>query len=180
MTKKVRCAIIGPGNIGTDLLFKLRRSQYLEVAYVVGVKHSNGIEIAKSFDIPTTIEGLQPILDDDSIQLVFDCTGAGPHNIHAPLLKEAKKIAIDLTPAAIGPYIVPAVNLTDDILKLDNVNMVTCAGQATVPIVYAVNRVSHVTYAEVVSSISSKSAGPGTRQNLKLLGEQMWQKQLLC
>ena len=166
MFKKVKCAIIGPGNIGTDLLIKLRRSEFLEVAYVVGVKNSKGIEIAKGYNIPTSIEGLQPILNDEEIEIVFDCTGAGPHNIHAPLLKKAGKIAIDLTPAAIGPYTVPAVNLSDDILKLDNVNMVTCAGQATVPIVYAVNRVSHVIYAEIVSSISSKSAGPGTRQNL--------------
>lgn len=166
MPEKVKAAIIGPGNIGTDLLIKLNRSKLIEVAYVVGVKHSRGIEIAQSYGIPTTIEGLEPVLQDDSIKLVFDSTGAAPHKVHAPQLKKAGKIAIDLTPAAIGPYTVPAVHVADDILSLDNVNMVTCAGQATVPMVYAVNRVCKVKYAEIVSSVSSMSAGPGTRQNL--------------
>ncbi len=166
MTSKIKAAIIGPGNIGTDLLIKLRRSPVLEVAYVVGVKESPGIEYARGFGIPTTIKGIDEMLEVDDIRIVFDATGAGPHLAHAPRLKAAGKIAIDLTPAAVGPYVVPAVNLTEDIFKLDNVNMVTCAGQATTPIVHAVNRVADVYYAEVVSSISSKSAGPGTRQNL--------------
>jgi acetaldehyde dehydrogenase len=166
MTEKIKAAIIGPGNIGTDLLIKLRRSPFLEVAYVVGVKESPGIEYARGFGIPTTIKGIDEMLEVDDIKIVFDATGAGPHLVHAPRLKAAGKIAIDLTPAAVGPYVVPAVNLTEDIFKLDNVNMVTCAGQATTPIVHAVNRVADVYYTEVVSSISSKSAGPGTRQNL--------------
>ena len=166
MTEKIKAAIIGPGNIGTDLLIKLRRSPALEVAYVVGVKESPGIEYARSFGIPTTIKGIDEMLEVDDIRIVFDATGAGPHLAHAPRLKAAGKIAIDLTPAAVGPYVVPAVNLTEDIFKLDNVNMVTCAGQATTPIVHAVNRAADVYYTEVVSSISSKSAGPGTRQNL--------------
>jgi len=166
MTNKIKAAIIGPGNIGTDLLIKLRRSPLLEVAYVVGVKESPGIEYARGFGIPTTIRGIDEMLEVDDIKIVFDATGAGPHLAHAPRLKAAGKIAIDLTPAAVGPYVVPAVNLTEDIFKLDNVNMVTCAGQATTPIVHAVNRVADVYYTEVVSSISSKSAGPGTRQNL--------------
>lgn len=166
MAQKIKAAIIGPGNIGTDLLIKLRRSPFLEVAYVVGVKESPGIEIAKGFGIPTTIKGIDEMLAVDDIRIVFDATGAGPHLIHAPKLRAAGKIAIDLTPAAIGPYVVPSVNLSEEIFKLDNVNMVTCAGQATSPIVYAVNRATDVYYAEVVSSISSRSAGPGTRQNL--------------
>ncbi|MDP2790533.1 MAG: acetaldehyde dehydrogenase (acetylating) [Rectinemataceae bacterium] len=166
MPNKIKAAIIGPGNIGTDLLIKLRRSPFLEVAYVVGVKESPGIEIAKGFGIPTTIKGIDEMLKVDDIRIVFDATGAGPHLVHAPRLKAAGKIAIDLTPAAVGPYVVPSVNLSEEIFKLDNVNMVTCAGQATSPIVYAVNRAADVYYAEIVSSVSSKSAGPGTRQNL--------------
>ncbi len=166
MAQKIKAAIIGPGNIGTDLLIKLRRSPYLEVAYVVGVKESPGIEIAKGFGIPTTIKGIDEMLEVDDIRIVFDSTGAGPHLVHAPRLRAAGKIAIDLTPAAVGPYVVPSVNLSEDIFKLDNVNMVTCAGQATSPIVHAVNRAADVYYAEIVSSVSSKSAGPGTRQNL--------------
>ncbi|HCO48868.1 MAG TPA: acetaldehyde dehydrogenase (acetylating) [Spirochaetaceae bacterium] len=166
MAQKIKVAIIGPGNIGTDLLIKLRRSPFLEVAYVVGVKESPGIEIAKGFGIPTTIKGIDEMLEVEDIRIVFDATGAGPHLVHAPRLKAAGKIAIDLTPAAVGPYVVPSVNLSEEIFKLDNVNMVTCAGQATSPIVYAINRAADVYYAEIVSSVSSKSAGPGTRQNL--------------
>ncbi|HEY9054857.1 MAG TPA: acetaldehyde dehydrogenase (acetylating) [Rectinemataceae bacterium] len=166
MPIKVKAAIIGPGNIGTDLLVKLRRSPLLEVAYVCGVKESPGIEIARSHGIPTTIKGIDEMLAVEDIKIVFDSTGAGPHMVHALKLKAAGKIAIDLTPAAVGPYVVPSVNLTEGFFKLDNVNMVTCAGQATTPIVYAVNRAAGVSYAEVVSSVSSKSAGPGTRQNL--------------
>ena len=166
MPAKVKAAIIGPGNIGTDLLIKLRRSSSLEVAFVVGVKQSQGIEIAQGFGIPTTIKGIDEMLEVDDIRIVFDCTGAAPHLVHAPKLKAKGKIAIDLTPAAVGPYVVPAVNLNEAIFSLDNVNMVTCAGQATTPIVYAVNRVADVYYAEIVSSVASKSAGPGTRQNL--------------
>lgn len=166
MREKIKVAIIGPGNIGTDLLFKLRRSPFLEVAYVVGVKESPGIEIAKGLGIPTTIKGIDEMLSVEEIKIVFDSTGAGPHLQHAPKLKAAGKIAIDLTPAAVGPYVVPSVNLDEKIFELDNINMVTCAGQATTPIVYAINRVADVYYAEIVSSVASKSAGPGTRQNL--------------
>ncbi len=166
MNKKIKAAIIGPGNIGTDLLIKLRRSPKLEPAFVVGVKESKGIDIAKGFGIPTTISGIDEMLEEDDIRIVFDCTGAAPHAAHAPKLKAKGKIAIDLTPAAIGPYVVPAVNLDENVFALDNVNMVTCAGQATTPIVHAVNRAAGVYYAEIVSSVASKSAGPGTRQNL--------------
>lgn len=166
MSGKVKVAIIGPGNIGTDLLIKLRRSPKLEVAFVVGVKESQGIEIAKGYGIPTTIKGIDEMLEVEDIRIVFDSTGAGPHLQHAPKLRARGKIAVDLTPAAVGPYTVPAVNMDDSIFQYDNVNMVTCAGQATTPIVHAVNRVADVYYAEIVSSVASKSAGPGTRQNL--------------
>jgi acetaldehyde dehydrogenase (acetylating) len=169
MTKqqaRVGAAIIGPGNIGTDLMYKvLRRSSHLQVRMMAGVIRSEGIERAEKEGISTTINGIQPILDDDEIKVVFDATGAKPHLQHAPLLKEAGKIAIDLTPAAIGPYTVPAVNL-EELYELPNLNMVTCGGQATVPIVYAVARVAGARYAEIVSCIASKSAGPGTRQNI--------------
>lgn len=166
MTGKIKAAIIGPGNIGTDLLIKLRRSSKLEVAYVVGVKESRGIEIAKSHGIPATINGIDEMLEVDDIRIVFDCTSASGHLVNAPLLKAKGKIAIDLTPAAVGPYIVPSVNMGPEVLELDNVNLVTCAGQATVPIMHAINMAADVYYAEIISSVSSLSAGPGTRQNI--------------
>ena len=163
---KVKVGIIGSGNIGTDLLYKLRRSELLTPELVVNIIESQGIERAKSMGVRTSIEGVTAILQEDDIKVVFDCTSAAAHLAHAPLLKEKGKFAIDLTPAAVGPYCVPAVNMTDELLELDNVNLVTCAGQATVPIVSAINEVADVAYVEIVSSISSKSAGPGTRQNI--------------
>ncbi|NLL18334.1 MAG: acetaldehyde dehydrogenase (acetylating) [Clostridia bacterium] len=163
---KVKVGIIGSGNIGTDLLYKLRRSELLTPELVVNIIESPGIERAKSMGVRTSIEGVTAILQEDDIKVVFDCTSAAAHLAHAPLLKEKGKFAIDLTPAAVGPYCVPAVNMTDELLELDNVNLVTCAGQATVPIVSAINEVADVAYVEIVSSISSKSAGPGTRQNI--------------
>lgn len=168
MNGKVKVAIIGPGNIGTDLLLKIERSKHMEPAYVIGVKDSKGIATAMEHHIKTTTNGLEGVLeqDADDIKIFFDCTGAKPHLAHAPLLKAKGKIAIDLTPAAVGPYVVPAVNLTKDMLNAGNVNMVTCGGQATIPIIAAINEVADVEYAEIVSSISSKSAGPGTRQNI--------------
>lgn len=164
--EKVKVGVIGPGNIGLDLLYKIKRSPYLETDCIVNVRPSKGIEYAKNMGIETSTEGIGYILDKEDIKIVFDCTSAAAHLTHAPLLKESGKFAIDLTPAAVGPYVVPSVNLTDEVLEGDNVNLVTCAGQATVPIVAAINEVADVTYAEVVSSISSKSAGPGTRKNI--------------
>jgi acetaldehyde dehydrogenase len=164
--EKVKVAIVGPGNIGTDLLIKIRRSKYLELDYVVGIKESDGLRIAREMGIKATSKGIKEILDIDDIKIVFDATGAKPHLMHAPLLKEKGKFAIDLTPAAVGPFLIPAVNLNKEMLKEDNVNMVTCGGQATIPIVAAINEVADVEYAEIVSSISSLSAGPGTRQNI--------------
>ena len=162
---KIKAAILGPGNIGTDLMYKIMRSRHLKMEMMAGIVESPGIQRAKSLGIRTTTDGIGPIIDDPQIRIVFDSTGAKPHMVHAPLLKAAGKIAVDLTPAAIGPYVVPSVNLSG-LSDVTNLNMVTCGGQATVPIVYAVNRVAGVVYAEIVATIASKSAGPGTRQNI--------------
>lgn len=164
--EKVKVGVIGPGNIGLDLLYKLQRSETLHPELIVNVRDSKGIQYAKGMGVPTSTEGVHAILKRDDIPIVFDCTSANAHQVHAPLLKAAGKFALDLTPAAVGPYCVPAVNLNDDMLNLDNVNLVTCAGQATTPFVAAINEVADVYYAEIVSSISSKSAGPGTRANI--------------
>lgn len=164
--EKIKVGVIGPGNIGLDLLYKLQRSEYLHPELIVNVRESKGIEYAKGMGVNTSTDGVKAIIDRDDIQIVFDCTSASAHHMHAPLLKEAKKFTLDLTPAAVGPYSVPAVNMNDDLLELDNVNMVTCAGQATTPFVAAINDVADVYYAEIVSSIGSKSAGPGTRANI--------------
>lgn len=161
----VKVAVIGPGNIGSDLMYKILRSRHLEMALMTGIIESEGIKRARNMGIKTSIEGVNAILAEDDIKIVFDATGARPHLQHAPLLKEAGKIAIDLTPAAVGPYVVPCVNL-DQVKAEPNLNMVTCGGQATVPIVYAINRAAGARYAEIVACIASKSAGPGTRQNI--------------
>lgn len=166
MDQGLKVAIIGPGNIGTDLMMKVLRSPKLELAMMAGViPESAGLQRAAELGIAATAEGIGPILERDDIRLVFDATGAKPHLRHAPLLREAGKIAIDLTPAAVGPYVVPAVNMGEH-FESRNINLVTCGGQATVPIVAAVGQVAPVDYAEIVSTISSKSAGPGTRQNI--------------
>ena len=162
---RVNVAVIGPGNIGTDLMYKILRSPRLKMEAMAGIEESEGIRRARDLGIPTTLGDLAPILEDRSIRIVFDATGAKNHLRHAPLLRAAGKIAIDLTPAAVGPYVVPPVNL-EELYAAPNLNMVTCGGQATVPIVYAIHRVAGARYAEMVSAISSRSAGPGTRQNI--------------
>ncbi len=163
--EKINVAIVGPGNIGTDLLYKIQRSKYLDLTWVVGRRLSEGIKIAQSFGIKTSITGPEPMLEDKDVKIVFDATSAVPHLQNAPLYKAAGKIAIDLTPASVGPYVVPSVNI-DKLVEEPNINMVTCGGQATVPIVYAVYRAAGAEYAEIVACIASKSAGPGTRQNI--------------
>ncbi|MBE3572355.1 MAG: acetaldehyde dehydrogenase (acetylating) [Moorella humiferrea] len=163
--EKVKVAVIGPGNIGSDLMYKILRSRHLEMALMTGIVESEGIKRARDLGIKTSIQGIQAVLAEKDIKIVFDATGAKPHLQHAPLLKEAGKIAIDLTPAAVGPYVVPCVNL-DQVKAEPNLNMVTCGGQATVPIVHAINRAAGAKYAEIVACIASKSAGPGTRQNI--------------
>ncbi len=166
MNNRLKVAIIGPGNIGTDLMYKILRSSKLELGLMAGIiPESEGLRRAASLGITTTAEGIEPILKRADIQLVFDATGAQPHLRHAPLLRETGKIAIDLTPAAVGPYVVPAVNMGEH-FSSPNINLVTCGGQATIPIVAAVGRVARVMYAEIVATIASKSAGPGTRQNI--------------
>lgn len=164
--EKVKVGVIGPGNIGLDLLYKLQRSEYLYPELIVNIRESKGIKHAKTMGVNTSTDGVRAILDNEDIKIVFDCTSANAHLEHAPLLKEHKKFTLDLTPAAVGPYSVPAVNLDEELLELDNVNLVTCAGQATTPFVAAINDVADVYYAEVVSSISSNSAGAGTRANI--------------
>ena len=166
MDSKIKVAIIGPGNIGTDLMYKIRRSDNMDLVLMSGIKpDSEGLALAGKLGIETSLSGIDAILKNDEVRIVFDSTGARPHLYHAPLLKEAGKIAVDLTPAAVGPYVVPNVNLHEH-LDEPNVNMVTCGGQATTPIVAAISRACHVRYAEIVATISSKSAGPGTRQNI--------------
>ena len=166
----VSTAIIGTGNIGTDLLIKIQeKSKTLAVAAFVGIDPgSDGLARARQFGIPTMsdgIEGLVAMDVFDDIEIVFDATSAGAHQHHDQVLRSHGKRIIDLTPAAIGPFTVPVVN-GDANRNEANINMVTCGGQATIPIVAAVNSVAKVHYAEIVASIASKSAGPGTRANI--------------
>jgi acetaldehyde dehydrogenase len=164
---KVKVAIIGPGNIGTDLMFKiLRNPGHMELALLTGVDpQSEGLARARSLGVAASHDGLEPILEDPAIRIVFDATSAHAHVRHAKALKEAGRVAVDLTPAARGPYVVPPVNLGAH-MEADNVNLITCGGQATIPLVHAVSRVVPVPYAEMVSTVASVSAGPGTRQNI--------------
>ncbi|WP_020394397.1 acetaldehyde dehydrogenase (acetylating) [Thiolinea disciformis] len=168
---KIRCALIGPGNIGTDLLYKLKRSEVLEPVWMVGIDPtSDGLARARDMGLKTTadgVDGLIPHIEADNIQIAFDATSAYAHAETSRKLTEKGVKVIDLTPAAIGPFCVPPVNLLDHLDKgEENVNMVTCGGQATIPMVYAVSRVQPVRYGEIVATVSSKSAGPGTRKNI--------------
>ncbi len=160
--QKLKAAIIGPGNIGIDLMIKLQRSQHIELVAMAGiVAESKGLKMAKEAGLVATAEGIDGVLTLGNVDIVFDATGAGPHLRHAPKLKEAGIFAVDLTPAAVGPYVAPTVNMDEHLLEgVCNVNMITCGGQATVPIVYAINQVASVDYAEIVATLSSKSAGP--------------------
>ncbi|MVU80667.1 acetaldehyde dehydrogenase (acetylating) [Nocardia sp. ET3-3] len=170
MSRRTKVAVIGSGNIGTDLMIKvLRHSDTLDMAAMVGIDPaSDGLARADRMGVPTTakgVEGLIAMPHFDEIEIVFDATSAGAHRANAAALEPYGKRLIDLTPAAIGPFVVPAVNI-DQHLDAPNVNMVTCGGQATIPIVAAIARVAAVPYAEIVASIASKSAGPGTRANI--------------
>jgi acetaldehyde dehydrogenase len=167
---KTKVAIIGSGNIGTDLMIKVMRlSKILEMGALVGIDpESDGLKRAERLGVTTTAEGLEGLMalpEFGEIEIVFDATSAGAHKRHSEALIAAGKRVIDLTPAAIGPYTIPPVN-GDAHLDAPNVNMVTCGGQATIPIVHAIDRVAKVRYGEIVASISSKSAGPGTRANI--------------
>ena len=170
MSEKTKVAIIGSGNIGTDLMIKIMRlSKILEMGAFVGIDaESDGLKRAARLGVPTTaggIEGLVAMPEFEDIKIVFDATSAGAHKKHSAILLAHGKRVIDLTPAAIGPHTIPSVN-GDANLDAPNVNMVTCGGQATIPIVAAINRVTKVHYGEIVASIASKSAGPGTRANI--------------
>jgi len=167
--RKVKVAVIGPGNIGTDLMIKvMRNSARLEMAAMVGVDpKSDGLARAARLGFATTAGGIDGLLKLDvfkDIDIVFDATSASAHQHHNTVLQAHGVQVIDLTPAAVGPYVIPAINL--EVENATNMNMVTCGGQATIPIVAAVSRVTKVHYAEIVASISSKSAGPGTRANI--------------
>jgi acetaldehyde/propanal dehydrogenase len=169
--KKIKCAIIGPGNIGTDLLYKLKRSPVLEPVWMVGVDPtSEGLARAREHGLKTTDQGVAGMLAQvqaDGIQIAFDATSAYVHAENSRQLNALGVMMIDLTPAAIGPYCVPPINLKAHAGKREmNVNMVTCGGQATIPMVYAVSRVQRVKYAEIVATVASKSVGPGTRKNI--------------
>lgn len=170
--KKIRCALIGSGNIGTDLIYKLQRSEVLEPVWMIGIDAaSEGLQRAAEMGLKITadgIDGFLPHAHADDIQIAFDATSAYVHPENSRKLNEAGIFVVDLTPAAIGPLCVPAVNLPDLLAagRISNVNMISCAGQATIPIVNAVSRVHPVPYAEIVASLSSRSVGPGTRANL--------------
>jgi acetaldehyde/propanal dehydrogenase len=171
MTKKIRCALIGPGNIGTDLLAKLQRSPLLEPVWMVGIDpESDGLKRARELGLKTTadgVDGLLPHVRADGVQIAFDATSAYVHAENSRKLNELGVLMIDLTPAAIGPYCVPPVNLKSLLAgRPSNVNMVTCGGQATIPMVAAVSRVQAVAYGEIIATVSSRSVGPGTRKNI--------------
>jgi len=171
MTQKIKCALIGPGNIGTDLLYKLKRSPFLDPVWMIGIDpESEGLKRAAEMGLKTCatgVDGFLPHVLADNVQIAFDATSAYVHAENSRKLNALGVLMIDLTPAAIGPYCVPPVNLKEHVGRREmNVNMVTCGGQATIPMVAAVSRVQPVAYGEIVATVSSKSAGPGTRKNI--------------
>lgn len=164
---RVNAAIIGPGNIGTDLMYKiLKRSKFMNLRIMVGIyADSEGLKRARDLGIEASSEGIDALLRDKSVKIAFEATTAAAHLKNAPLLDRAGIRAIDLTPAAVGPYVCPVVNM-DEHINCPNINLITCGAQATVPVVATISSVTRVKYAEIVATIASKSAGPGTRQNI--------------
>lgn len=164
---KLKVAILGSGNIGTDLMYKIERSDYLSMSVMVGIDPaSEGIQRAKARGYHTITNGIEGLVASPELfDIVFDATTAKAHSMHSEKVLALGKKIVDLTPAAIGPFVVPCANL-EKFVMADNVNMVTCGGQATIPIIYAINQVADVNYAEIVATVASKSAGPGTRANI--------------
>ena len=166
---KIKCVLVGSGNIGTDLLYKLKRSEVLEPVWMVGIdEDSEGLARAREMGLKTTadgVDGVLPHLASDGVQIAFDATSAYVHKENSDKMNACGVFMVDLTPAAIGPLCVPPVNL-DQLADTMNVNMISCAGQATIPIVYGVSRIQGVEYAEIIASLASKSIGAGTRANL--------------
>ncbi|OAT72728.1 acetaldehyde dehydrogenase (acetylating) [Parageobacillus thermoglucosidasius] len=164
---KLKAGIIGSGNIGTDLMYKIERSKYLEMGVMIGIDpHSDGLKRAKDRGITVIDNGIEGFLKNpDLADILFDATTAKAHYKHHEVLTKLNKKIVDLTPAAVGPFVVPPVNLKEE-LDASDVNMVTCGGQATIPVVHAIHRVVPVEYAEIVATVASKSAGPGTRANI--------------
>lgn len=171
MSRKLKAIIIGPGNIGTDLLMKMQRSEWIEPVWMVGIDPtSEGLKRAEAMGVKTCatgVDGVLPHVIEDDIRIAFDATSAYVHAENSRKLNELGVIMIDLTPAAIGPFCVPPVNLAEQTKNLAmNVNMVTCGGQATIPMVAAISRVQPVEYGEIIATVSSRSVGPGTRVNI--------------
>jgi acetaldehyde/propanal dehydrogenase len=168
--QKIKAAIIGSGNIGTDLVYKAKRSEWIEPVWMVGIDPaSEGLKRAAGMGLKTTaegVDGLVPHVTEDGVRIAFDATSASAHADNARKLQERGVFLIDLTPAALGPYCIPPVNLKDLGKDVTDVSMVSCGGQATIPMVAAVSRVEPVEYAEIVATVASKSVGPGTRQNI--------------
>ncbi len=162
----VKAAILGPGNIGTDLLLKLERSPLIDVVLVSGIyADSSGLKVARGLGIDTSDAGVVTVVARDDVELVFDATSARAHIASAPVLRDARKKVIDLTPAALGPAVVPGVSPAAQ-LDSDDLNLISCGAQATVPLVHAISRTCRLFSAEVVATIASASAGPGTRENI--------------
>ncbi|HEY8089473.1 MAG TPA: acetaldehyde dehydrogenase (acetylating) [Polyangiaceae bacterium] len=169
--KKINAAIIGSGNIGTDLVYKAMRSEWIAPVWMVGIDPaSDGLKRAGAMGLKTTAHGVDGLLDHlaaDGIRIAFDATSATAHADNARKLQERGVVVIDLTPAALGPYCIPPVNLKEHVgTRATDVSMVSCGGQATIPMVAAVSRVQAVEYAEIVATVASRSVGPGTRQNI--------------